>query len=61
MLPGNKMHNLVDSILLNTAYPIGGIEKEWVYFHIGTSKDLPHYKISNGKCILGLYIHDLNQ
>ena len=53
---GNTRHNLVESIFLNTASPIGGIDKAQVHFHIGVSKYLPYHKSTCGKWVLGLYI-----
>ena len=34
-MPGNKRHNLVDSIFSNTASPIGDIEEAWVHLYMG--------------------------
>ena len=48
-MPGNTRHNLVDSILSNTALPIGDIENAWVHLYMVASNYLPHYKSSSRK------------
>ena len=35
MTSGNSRHILVETIFSNIEYPIGGIEKVYVYFHMG--------------------------
>ena len=55
-MTGNKSHNLVDSIFLNTASPIGCIGKAYARLYMGAFKCIPHCKSSHRKWVLGLYL-----
>ena len=59
IMPGNKIHNLVDSIFSNTSLSIGDIDKAYVHLYMGAYRYLPHYNISRVRWFLGFQIYIL--